>query len=100
MPSATGKSMLIERWRKSRNALAKNGRQEKSTTGSESTHCAQRKRLTRSGAISPGAAKYVGAAYIITCIMQTPATPRRQSILRVSAWRRALAKASWAGSGR
>ena len=46
MPSATGRSMLTRRWRRSRKALAKNGVQEKISTGSDSTQAAQRSRCT------------------------------------------------------
>ena len=100
MPSATGRSMLMRRCRRSRSALAKNGWQENSITGIVNTQAAQRSRLMMLGSISPGRVKYVGVAYIITCIMQRPATPRRQSILRVSARRRSLASGSCAGNGR
>ena len=57
MPSATGRSMLTRRSFKSSHALRKNGWHENSTTGTDSTHCAQRSRFTRSGSISPGAVK-------------------------------------------
>jgi len=100
MPSATGRSMLMRRWRRSRSALAKNGGHENTITGIVSTQLAQRSRLSKSGAIASTWEKYVGAAHIITCIMQMPATARRQSIVRVSARRRSLACGSCAGSGR
>ena len=100
MPSATGRSMLTRRSFRSSHALRKNGWHENSTTGIDSTHCAQRSRRTVSASISPALVKYSGVAYIITCIMHTPATPRRHIILRVSAWRRSAANASLAGNGR
>ena len=100
MPSATGRSMPIRRARASRQAPARKGWHENSSTGSDSTHWAQRSRWMRSGSISPGAVKYDGAAYIITCIMHRPATPRRHSMRRVSAWRCTAACRSCTGTAR
>ena len=54
MPKATGKSMLICRSRKSRQAFLKNGAQEKKITGKDKTQDAQRSRCMDSGAMSPG----------------------------------------------
>ena len=54
MPSATGRSMLTVPSRKSRSALAKKGLQENSSTGSVSTHEAQRNSFSMSGVMSPG----------------------------------------------
>ena len=56
MPRATGRSMLTRRRRRSRRALPKNGAQENSSTGNESTQEAQRSNCAMSGAKSPGAA--------------------------------------------
>ena len=56
MPSATGKSMLMRRWRRSRRAFLKKGVHENSKTGSESTQEAQRSNCAMSGARSPGSA--------------------------------------------
>ena len=53
MPKATGKSMLMRRWRMSRKALLKNGPHEKKTTGKVNTHEAQRSKNTTSGVMSP-----------------------------------------------
>ena len=84
MPSATGKSMLILRKRMSRKALEKNGPHEKTTIGSVMTHDAHRSSCSISPVRSPGWATYAGHAYIITCIMQKPATSQRQSARRLS----------------
>ena len=97
MPSATGKSMLTRRKRISRSALVKNGPQANNTTGSEITQEAQRSKVSISKERSPGCATYAGHAYIMTCIMQKPATNQRHSILRFSATRRSRAWASMAG---
>ena len=56
MPKATGRSMLICRCRRSRNALVKKGPQENSMTGKVSTQDAQRSRRSISGVMSPGPA--------------------------------------------
>ena len=56
MPSATGRSMLIRRCARSRHAVLKNGPQENNTTGSVSTHEAQRSSCAISVDKSPGAA--------------------------------------------
>ena len=55
MPRATGTSMPMRRWRRSRSAAPKNGQQENSTTGRVSVQEAQRSRAWASGEISPGA---------------------------------------------
>ena len=55
-PKATGTSMPMRAWRKSRSALAKNGWQQNSTTGSariQEAHCSK---ALMSGVISPGPA--------------------------------------------
>ena len=44
MPSATGRSMLMRRWRISFRALRKNGRQENSTTSTDRIQEPQRSR--------------------------------------------------------
>ena len=97
MPSATGKSMLIWRSRRSRQALLKNGVHEKSITGKDSTQDAQRSKCTASSEISPGCVRYVGVAYIMTCIMHRAATAQRQTMRRASSRLRAWAWASFAG---
>ena len=56
MPSATGRSMLMLRVRRSRHALRKKGPQANSTTGIEITHEAQRSRVSISSVRSPGLA--------------------------------------------
>ena len=56
MPRATGRSMLIWRWRRSRSAFAKKGVQENSSTGMDSTHDAQRSNSSISRVMSPGSA--------------------------------------------
>ena len=48
-PSATGTSMPMRLWRRSRQADSKNGRQENSSTGKVSTHEAQRSSAWMSG---------------------------------------------------
>ena len=100
MPSATGRSMLTCRWRTSRNALVKKGPQAKKTTGSEITHEAQRSSVSISCDKSPGCATYAGHAYIITCIMQKPATSQRHSARRLSTSRWPRTNASMAGTAR
>ena len=98
MPSATGTSMPMRLWRRSRRAAAKNGRQENSTTGSVSTQDAQRSSDCASAEMSPAAAVYAGKAYIITCIMQKPATSQRHNIKRPACMRGAAASTSPAGN--
>jgi hypothetical protein len=100
MPSATGTSMPMVRWRRSRQALAKNGRHENSITGKVSTQEAQRSSCAASAVISPGSATYAGKAYIMTCIMQKPATSQRHSMVRcararTSRWARSVAGRAW-----
>ena len=56
MPSATGRSMLMRRAARSRQATEKKGPQEKNTTGRLSTQEAQRSSSSTSGVISPGPA--------------------------------------------
>jgi hypothetical protein len=82
MPNATGRSMLIRLYFRSRQALSKNGPQLNISTGRVKTQDAQRKRAWASAVISPGSATYAGNAYIITCIMHRPATSQRQSAMR------------------
>ena len=55
-PSATGTSIPIRLWRRSRQADSKNGRQENSSTGKVRIHEAQRSSAWMSGVISPGCA--------------------------------------------
>ncbi|MNZ95496.1 hypothetical protein D3C78_1146460 [compost metagenome] len=97
MPSATGRSMLTRRARMSRSALEKNGPQANSTTGRDSTHEAQRSRVSISCVRSPGLEEYAGHAYIMTYIMHRPATSQRHSSRRLSCLRISRAKASRAG---
>ena len=97
-PNATGTSMPRRRWRRSRSALAKNGWQLNRTTGSVRIQDAHSSRRAMSALMSPGCATYAGSAYIITCIMEKPATSQRHSIRR-AAWRRGpAASTSPAGS--
>ena len=56
MPKATGRSMLMRRWARSRKALLKNGPQENSRTGSVNTQEAQRSNCDISADKSPGEA--------------------------------------------
>ncbi len=56
MPRATGRSMLMRRWRTSRSALEKNGPQANSMTGRLMTQDAQRSRRSISSDRSPGMA--------------------------------------------
>ena len=97
MPKATGKSMLIWRSRRSRQAVLKKGVHEKNITGKDSTQEAQRNKPIDSAEISPGSLRYAGVAYIMTCIMQSAATDQRQTIRRASSRRRWWAWASLAG---
>ena len=60
MPSATGRSMPMRPWRRSRSAPRKKGPQEKTSTGRLSTHEAQRSNCALSAASSPGRAVYAG----------------------------------------
>ena len=55
MPSATGRSMLTWRSRRSRHALPKKGAQEKNITGRDNTHEAHRNKCMDSAEMSPGA---------------------------------------------
>ena len=100
MPSATGRSMLTRRRRMSRSALEKKGPHENTTIGSVMTHEAQRNNCSISPVRSPGCATYAGHAYIMTCIMQKPATSQRHRARRFSRWRCSRAKASMAGMAR
>jgi len=97
IPKATGKSMLIWRSRRSRQALLKNGVQEKNITGKDNTQDAQRSKCRASSEMSPGCVRYVGVAYIMTCIMHRAATAQRQTMRRASSRLRAWAWASLAG---
>ena len=56
MPSATGRSMLMRRWRISLRALAKKGPQANRTTGRQMTQEAQRSKPSISALRSPGCA--------------------------------------------
>ncbi|NDG84478.1 MAG: hypothetical protein EBX52_05485, partial [Proteobacteria bacterium] len=96
-PSATGKSMLIWPWRISRQAALVNTSAEKNITGRVSTHEAQRNKDNISGVISPGPEKYGGKAYIITCIMQKPATAQRHKLWRSR--NRLASRAAWSCAG-
>ena len=93
-------SMLTRRSRTSRNALEKNGPHANSITGTLITHEAQRSSCSISLVRSPGMAWYAGHAYIITCIMQKPATSQRHNARRLSRWRCSRTSASIAGRQR
>ena len=56
MPSATGTSMPMRRWRRLRHTPAKKGPAENSSTGRLSTQLPQLSSCARSGASSPGPA--------------------------------------------
>ena len=83
MPSATGTSMPMRACAQvAPGAKRRRAGSENSSTGSVSSQEAQRSRAATSAVMSPGPARYAGAAYIITCIMQKPATSQRQSSMR------------------
>ncbi|WP_382326527.1 hypothetical protein ACFJGX_15715 [Hydrogenophaga sp. UC242_50] len=100
MPMDTGVSIPTRPCFRSRQALAKKGPLAKNTTGRLITQLAQRSSWLMSGGISPGAVTYAGHAYIITCIMQKPATKRRHSAWRVSRRRSLTESACCMGSRR
>ncbi|MCY1549420.1 hypothetical protein D9M68_855840 [compost metagenome] len=100
MPMDTGVSMPTRPCFRSRQALSKNGPLAKNTTGRLITQLAQRSNWSMSAGISPGSVTYAGHAYIITCIMQKPATNKRHKPWRVSRKRSLMPKACCIGSKR
>jgi hypothetical protein len=82
-----------------RHAPEKNGRAENTMTGKVNHKLAQRISDSISAGISPSD-RYIGSAYIMTCIMPNAATNRRHndrrcSVLRCAAERRASNGSAW-----
>ena len=95
MASAIGTSMPARPLEISRQAPAKNERAENITTGAVRAMLAHCINAAHCASMSPASARYTGTAYIITCIMPSPATASSNKRRRFSLVRSAV---RWAAS--